>query len=131
MRGSKRESFLDTRSKNMKMRGLRTISALFVCCAGASLAKPAFAAGENPATTVVVDNFSFNPPRLSIPVGATVTWQNHDDMPHTIVNQDTPREFKSPPLDSDEQFSYTFSKPGTYTYFCSIHPKMTGVVVVK
>jgi plastocyanin len=102
-----------------------------VACAPGLFAQAAFAAGENPASTVVIDNFSFDPPRLSVAAGSTVTWQNHDDMPHTIVNDATPREFKSPPLDSGEQFSWKFSKPGTYTYFCSIHPKMTGVIVVK
>jgi plastocyanin len=74
--------------------------------------QPAFADGPAPAATVVIDNFSFDPPRLAITAGSTVTWRNRDDMPHTIVNDATPRAFRSPPLDSGEQFSWTFSKPG-------------------
>jgi plastocyanin len=121
----------DKRSENMKMRGPWSAFAALVCFATVTVAQPVRAAGPGPAATVVIDNFSFDPPKLSIAAGSTVTWKNQDDMPHTIVNDATPREFKSPPLDSGEQFSWTFSKPGTYTYFCSIHPKMIGVVTVK
>ena len=60
---------------------------------------------------------------------STVTWTNHDDIPHTVVSVD--KVFKSKVLDTDEKFSFTFSTPGTYPYFCSIHPKMTGKVVVR
>lgn len=102
-----------------------------LCVATALAAPPAFAAQAAPANTVVIDNFSFSPAELSVAVGSTVTWENHDDMPHTIVNDATPREFKSAPMDSGEHFSQTFSKPGTYKYFCSIHPHMTGTIVVK
>src|SRR5215471_17343098 len=77
---------------------------------------------------VVVDNFSFAPSMASVPVGTTVTWTNRDDVPHNIVSTD--HQFKSPVLDTDQQFSYQFDAPGTYTYFCSIHPKMTGQIVV-
>ena len=79
-------------------------------------------------TEVVIDNFSFSPNTLTLPARATVTWTNHDDVPHNIVSTD--QKFKSPVLDTDEQFSHTFDAPGTYKYFCSIHPKMTGQVVV-
>ena len=78
---------------------------------------------------VKIDNFSFGPQTLTVPVGATVTWTNRDDIPHTIVSSDD--AFKSKVRDTDETFSYTFTKPGTYNYFCSIHPKMTGKVVVQ
>jgi 3',5'-cyclic-AMP phosphodiesterase len=77
---------------------------------------------------VVVDNFSFAPTTASVPVGATVTWTNRDDVPHNIVS--TERRFKSPVLDTDEQFAHQFDEPGSYNYFCSIHPKMTGRIVV-
>jgi 3',5'-cyclic-AMP phosphodiesterase len=77
---------------------------------------------------VVVDNFSFAPAMTAVAAGATVTWTNRDDVPHNIVS--TNQKFKSPVLDTDEQFSHTFDAPGTYKYFCSIHPKMTGQVVV-
>jgi 3',5'-cyclic-AMP phosphodiesterase len=77
---------------------------------------------------VVLDNFSFSPATASVPVGTTVRWTNHDDVPHTVVS--TEQKFKSPVLDTDEQFSHRFEAPGAYSYFCSIHPKMTGRIVV-
>src|ERR1700751_3307459 len=80
---------------------------------------------------VKIDNFSFGPVALTVPVGTTVTWTNRDDIPHTAVSTDDPKTFKSKVLDTDEKFSFTFSKPGTYPYFCSIHPKMTGKVIVQ
>jgi plastocyanin len=78
---------------------------------------------------VRIDNFSFGPAAITVPAGTTVTWTNHDDIPHTVVSTD--KVFKSKVLDTDENFSFTFSTPGTYPYFCSIHPKMTGKVVVR
>lgn len=78
---------------------------------------------------VKIDNFSFGPTEITLPVGTTVTWTNRDDIPHTVVSTD--KVFKSKVLDTDEKFSFTFSKAGTYPYFCSIHPKMTGKVVVQ
>lgn len=86
-------------------------------------------AQQMPQTTEVkIDNFSFGPGTLTVPVGTTVTWTNRDDIPHTVVS--TEGVFKSKVLDTDEKFSFTFSKAGSYPYFCSIHPKMTGKVVV-
>lgn len=85
---------------------------------------------EQPATAdVKIDNFAFTPPTLNITVGTTVTWTNRDDIPHTVVSTDG--AFKSKVRDTDETFSFKFEKAGTYPYFCSIHPKMTGQVVVK
>jgi plastocyanin len=78
---------------------------------------------------VKIDNFSFGPATLTVPAGTTVTWTNRDDIPHTVVSED--KAFKSKVLDTDEKFSFTFAKPGTYSYFCSIHPKMTAKVVVQ
>jgi plastocyanin len=78
---------------------------------------------------VKIDNFVFGPKTLTVPVGATVTWTNSDDIPHTTVS--TEGVFKSKVLDTDEKFSYTFTKAGTYPYYCTIHPKMTGTVVVQ
>jgi 3',5'-cyclic-AMP phosphodiesterase len=77
---------------------------------------------------VVADNFSFAPATTAVPVGSTITWTNRDDVPHNIVS--TEQKFKSPVLDTDQTFSHTFDAPGTYKYYCSIHPKMTGEVVV-
>jgi amicyanin len=79
-------------------------------------------------TEVVVDNFSFAPAALEVKAGSTITWTNRDDAPHNIVS--TTKKFKSPVLDTDDQFSFTFEAPGTYPYFCAIHPRMTGQVVV-
>ncbi len=86
---------------------------------------------EKPAAMaeVKIDNFSFGPQALTIAAGTTVTWTNRDDIPHTVVSNDG--AFKSKVLDTDERFSYTFTKAGTYPYFCSIHPKMTAKVVVQ
>src|SRR6202021_92370 len=78
---------------------------------------------------VKIDNFSFGPQTITVHVGATVTWTNRDDIPHTSVSTDG--VFKSKVLDTDEKFSYTFTKAGTYPYYCTIHPKMTGKVVVQ
>jgi plastocyanin len=88
-------------------------------------------AQATPAATaeVKIDNFSFGPGTLTVPVGTAVTWTNRDDIPHTVVSTDG--AFKSKVLDTDEKFSFTFSKAGSYPYFCSIHPKMTGKVVVQ
>ena len=80
-------------------------------------------------TQVVVDNFSFTPASTAVPVGATVTWTNHDDIPHNVVSPE--QTFKSPVLDTDDMFSHTFEAAGTYHYSCSIHPRMTGQVVVR
>jgi plastocyanin len=78
---------------------------------------------------VKIDNFSFAPQTLTVPVGTTVTWTNRDDIPHTVVSTDG--VFKSKVRDTDEKFSYTFVKAGTYPYYCSVHPKMTGNIVVQ
>jgi plastocyanin len=78
---------------------------------------------------VRIDNFVFGPQTITVPVGTTVTWTNSDDIPHTSVS--TEGVFKSKVLDTDEKFSYTFTKAGTYPYYCTIHPKMTGKVVVQ
>lgn len=105
---------------------------LMAGAAGARARALPVAAGEQqqPAITEVrIDNFSFGPATLTVPVGTTVTWTNHDDIPHTVVSTDG--AFKSKVLDTDEKFSFTFSKAGTYPYFCSIHPKMTGKVAVQ
>jgi plastocyanin len=78
---------------------------------------------------VKIDNFSFGPAELTVSAGTTVKWTNRDDIPHTVVSTDG--VFKSRALDTDDSFSYKFEKPGTYAYFCSLHPKMTGKVTVK
>ena len=78
---------------------------------------------------IKIDNFSFTPATVTIAAGTRVRWVNHDDIPHTVVSED--KSFKSSALDTNEDFTYDFTKSGTYTYFCSIHPKMTGRVIVQ
>ncbi len=109
---------------------LRTSALAVLGLALASFAGRA-SAGETPTgQQITIDNFSFAPQTLTVPAGTEVTWVNHDDIPHTVVSEDK-TTFKSRALDTDEKFSFTFSKPGTYTYFCSIHPKMTAKVIVQ
>lgn len=91
------------------------------------LETPALAA--QPAVDIKIDNFSFDPPTVTVKAGTEITWTNKDDIPHTVVAED--KSFKSKVLDTDEKFTMTASKPGTYTYYCSIHPKMTGKLVVE
>jgi len=82
-------------------------------------------------TEVVIDNFTFDPPKLTISPGTQVTWINHDDVPHTATSSTKPRAFDSGTLDTDEKFSFIFTEPGAYDYFCAVHPKMTAQIIVK
>ena len=81
------------------------------------------------AREVKVDNFTFSPNTLAVPLNSSVTWVNRDDIPHVIASNDG--LFKSKALDTDQKFSYTFTKAGTYPYYCSVHPTMVGKIVVK
>lgn len=102
---------------------------LLVMC-GALLSRSVTHAQDMPATIEVsIDNFMFTPMELTIAPGTQVTWINKDDVPHTVVSVD--HKFKSNALDTDEKFSFTFQDPGTYEYFCSVHPKMTAKIIVK
>jgi plastocyanin len=89
-----------------------------------TLALPARAAEVQ----VTIDNFTFSPQRLTVKAGTTVTWTNRDDIPHIVA---APPKFKSKALDTDDKYSFTFATPGTYGYFCSLHPHMTGSIVVE
>jgi plastocyanin len=77
---------------------------------------------------VTIDNFTFSPAELTLKVGDTVTWTNHDDIPHTVVSAG---KFRSKAMDTDGSFSFTFSAAGDYKYFCSLHPHMTGMIKVE
>jgi plastocyanin len=79
-------------------------------------------------TSVSIDNFTFQPAELTVKVGTTVTWTNHDDIPHTVVSAG---KFKSKTMDTDEHYSFTFTAAGDYKYFCSLHPHMTGTIKVE
>ncbi|WP_336492051.1 cupredoxin domain-containing protein [Methylobacterium nigriterrae] len=91
----------------------------------------AIAAERTGAGPVVIriDNFTFGPETVTVPPGTTVTWINGDDIPHTVVAQN--KLFRSKTLDTDDRYTFTFQAPGEYAYFCSLHPHMTGKVVVK
>jgi len=80
---------------------------------------------------VKIDNYSFSPATLPVPVGTTVSWTNRDETIHTVVAQDAGHSFKSGGLDTDDKFSFTFDKPGSYVYICTVHPYMTGKIVVQ
>ncbi len=80
---------------------------------------------------VNIDNFSFSPAQITVAAGTKVVWANRDDIPHTVTDAGEPRAFKSAALDTGDPFSFVFSAPGTYHYFCSLHPHMQGTVVVK
>jgi plastocyanin len=77
---------------------------------------------------VTIDNFTFAPAQLTVKVGDTVTWKNHDDIPHTVVSAG---KFRSKAMDTDDSYSFTFTAPGDYKYFCSLHPHMTGTIKVE
>jgi plastocyanin len=85
---------------------------------------------QNTKTDVVIDNFSFSPKTSAVPAGATVTWTNHDNVPHVVTSADDQFK-KSPVLKVGQRFSNTFATAGTYSYFCSIHPRMTAQIIVK
>jgi amicyanin len=110
-------------------RRLRSRRAFFLVASflGAAhiLAGAAFA--ENP--MVKIDEFAFSPPSLTVKAGMAVTWLNKDDIPHTVASKT--RVFKSKALDTNDSFSFTFNEAGSYEYFCSLHPHMTGTIVVE
>ena len=117
----------------MKYRLHTAVLAILLVSQVAGLGQNAVTAAQNakPETeaTVKIDNFSFTPATITVAAGTTVRWTNRDDIPHTVVSDD--QSFKSKAMDTDEAYSHTFTKPGTYSYFCSIHPHMTGKVVVQ
>jgi plastocyanin len=85
--------------------------------------------GKPGANEIFIDNFSFSPASLMVPVGTKLTWTNKDDVPHNVIS--TENKFASPVLDTDQSFSYVFGAAGAYNYYCSIHPRMTGKVIVQ
>ena len=96
----------------------------------AAVVLPVWAQNAAPAGAVSIDNFTFNPTPLTVKAGTTVTWTNKDDIPHGIASS-TNAFAKSRALDTDQSFSFTFTTPGTYQYFCYVHPHMVGSVVVE
>jgi plastocyanin len=88
------------------------------------------AAAADPApANIEIDNFTFAPQRLTIKAGTSVIWRNRDDIPHVVAS--STRLFKSRALDTDDTYAFTLTTPGTYEYFCALHPQMTGTIVVE
>ena len=116
--------------KNKLLAGALSI-ALPLALSALLILHPVHARGEDKSSPneVRVDNFTFGPQTLTVPANSTVTWVNKDDVPHVIASNDG--LFKSKALDTDDKYSYTFTKPGTYSYYCSVHPKMVGKIVVQ
>jgi plastocyanin len=98
---------------------------------GAGIACNHRAAGAPSEATITIDNFTFTPAMITVAAGTRVVWINHDDIPHEVVGADDPRALKSPPLDTNDQFAFVFTKAGTYKYFCGLHPMMQGTVLVR
>jgi plastocyanin len=100
---------------------------------GASASTPAElgtqAAVADSVTEVKIDNFAFTPGVITVKAGTQITWINHDDIPHTVDS--TEGRFKSAALDTDDKFQFLFKEPGEYSYFCRMHPKMTGKIIVQ
>ena len=122
------------RGKPMRKNFYISIVATFLLLSAITLVKtPAMFAASSEAGSapveIAIDNFSFTPPTVTVKAGRPITWTNRDDIPHTVVSSDF--VFKSKSLDTDDKFSVTLTKPGTYTYFCSLHPKMTAQVIVR
>ena len=109
------------------MIAVKFMTRLFVTGAAASFLLAATPSLADDAA-VKIGNFTFGPQELKVKAGTTVTWTNEDDIPHTVVS---PNNFRSKPLDSEDKYSFTFTTPGTYKYFCSLHPHMTGTIVVE
>ena len=113
---------------NKKIFTLALLASLFATF-GARRAMSAGPVDAAPKAEVRIDNFTFTPATLTVSVGTPITWTNADDIPHTVVSDD--KTFKSKALDTDEKFTFTPTKPGTYSYFCSLHPHMTAKLVVE
>ena len=113
-------------------RSIRVAAALAVAAFAVAATLPAASARATETELkieVKTDNFAFAPQRIVVKAGTTITWINADDAPHTVVS--TAKLFRSSALDTTDKFSFTFATPGTYEYFCSLHPHMTGTVVVE
>ena len=106
------------------------IGALLTFGVAADPAATPKSAGTAHPDKIVIGNFTFEPSTLTVPAGTVLTWLNEDDAPHTVIGTDAESPIKSRPLDTGDRYSVTLTKPGTYRYFCSVHPHMTGTVIV-
>ena len=105
-----------------------TLRGLGLAIAAAAFLQLAGTAARAEEINVTIDNFTFAPNELKVKVGDTVTWSNHDDIPHTVVSAG---KFRSKTMDTDDKFTFTFTSAGDYKYFCSLHPHMTGMIKVE
>ena len=114
------------------LQGALLAASLGAVCAPivAPIVLPARAQNAASANGISIDNFTFNPPTLTVKAGTTVTWTNKDDIPHGIASANNAFT-RSKAMDTDDSFSFTFTTPGSYEYFCYIHPHMTGTIVVQ
>jgi plastocyanin len=117
-------------AKSKTVRILFAISFLFLTHFTLGQAEKEGAGDGTKKNQIVIKDFHFTPQTLTVKSGEKITWINRDEEPHLVVSVE--KQFKkSPPLDTDQEFTITASAPGTYTYFCSIHPKMTGTILVE
>jgi plastocyanin len=116
-------------NRDSKMLTFQGCAITVAAIAMGAVAYEAKAAAPPPAAIVHIANFTFAQSTVAVKPGTTVTWENDDDIPHTVVS--TTQAFKSKVLDTGDKFSFTFAKPGQFGYFCSLHPHMTGMVIVK
>ena len=107
---------------------LANLRGLAVAAAAVTFLQLAVAPAQAQEIQVTIDNFTFSPNELTLKVGDTVTWTNHDDIPHTVVSAG---KFRSKTMDTDDKYSFTFTSAGDYKYFCSLHPHMTGMIKVE
>jgi plastocyanin len=103
--------------------------AAFAAGGAAADAQKAGMAATPESVEITIDNFTFTPAEITITPGTTVRWVNHDDIPHTVAESN--KSFRSKTLDTDDSFTTTFTSIGSFAYFCSLHPHMTGKVIVK
>jgi plastocyanin len=113
---------MNTKAALIRAGALAACSLFLVSAAASNVGDP---------VNVRIGNFAFAPDTLTVAVGTKVQWVNEDDAPHTVVGVDENTPLKSPPLDTDDKYTVVLDKPGTYKYFCSLHPHMVGVVIVK
>ncbi|HYW63600.1 MAG TPA: cupredoxin family copper-binding protein [Bradyrhizobium sp.] len=105
-----------------------TLRSLGLRLAVATVMTSQMAAARCEESSIMIDNFTFEPAQLVVKIGTTVTWKNRDDIPHTVVSAG---KFRSKTLDTDDSYSFTFTAAGDYTYFCSLHPHMKGTIKVE
>ena len=111
------------------MRAAMTTGALGALVGAVLAGGVLLANAQNQTSAIAIDNFTFNPQTVTVKAGTTVTWTNKDDIPHAIAA--VGKQFKSKVMDTDNSYSFTFTTPGSYANFCSLHPHMTGTIVVE